>query len=108
MALLFLNHSIFDAQQVYSSLGQAVSLAKEKGRNRIQVYQSDDEQLRSHAKEMEAIHEVAEALQENRLLLYRQQIKSLNEDSISHFEVLVRMRSAQGEINSTSTLYSCC
>jgi len=98
IGVIILDHSIFDAQQVYSSLGQAVSLAKEKGRNRIQVYQSDDEQLRSHAKEMEAIHEVAEALQENRLLLYRQQIKSLNEDSISHFEVLVRMRSAQGEL----------
>ncbi len=100
IGVIILDHSIFDAQQVYSSLGQAVSLAKEKGRNRVQVYQSDDEQLVLHAKEMEAVHEVAEALKEDRLLLYRQEIKSLSQQQQqqqrNHFEVLVRMRSAQG------------
>ena len=77
---------------MYSSLGQAVSLAKEKGGNRVQVYQSDDEQLVLHAKEMEAVHDVAEALKENRLLLYRQAIKSLNQQQSSHYEVRIRMR----------------
>lgn len=98
IGVIILDQSIFDAQQVYSSLGQAVSLAKEKGRNRVQVYQSDDEQLLKHAKEMEAIHEVAGALKENRLLLYRQQIKPLQNKNDSHFEILVRMKSAQGEL----------
>lgn len=96
IGVIILDHSIFDAQQVYSSLGQAVSLAKEKGRNRVQVYQSDDEQLVLHAKEMEAVHDVAEALKENRLLLYRQQIKSLSRQNSSHFEVLVRMKNSKG------------
>jgi len=96
IGVIILDSSIFDAQQVYSSLGQAVSLAKEKGRNRVQVYQSDDEQLVLHAKEMEAVHDVANAIKENRLLLYRQEIKSLSEQQSSHFEVLVRMRSEQG------------
>jgi diguanylate cyclase (GGDEF)-like protein len=98
IGVITLDHSIFDAQQVYSSLGQAVSLAKEKGRNRVQVYQSDDEQLVLHAKEMEAVHDVAKALKENRLLLYRQEIKSFSEQNSSHFEVLVRMRSTQGAL----------
>jgi len=98
IGVIILDNSIFDAQQVYSSLGQAVSLAKEKGRNRVQVYQSDDEQLVLHAKEMEAVHDVANALKENRLLLYRQEIKSLSEQQSSHFEVLVRMRSEQGAL----------
>jgi diguanylate cyclase (GGDEF)-like protein len=96
IGVLILDHSIFNAQQVFSSLGQAVSLAKEKGRNRVQVYQSDDEQLVQHAKEMEAVHDVSVALKEGRLLLYRQEIKSLNELSSSHYEVLVRMRNARG------------
>jgi len=98
IGVIILDNSIFDAQQVYSSLGQAVSLAKEKGRNRVQVYQSDDEQLVLHAKEMEAVHDVANALKENRLLLYRQEIKSLSEQQCSHYEVLVRMRSEQGAL----------
>ncbi len=96
IGVITLDHSIFDAQQVYSSLGQAVRLAKEKGRNRVQVYQSDDEQLVLHAKEMEALHDVAEGLKENRLLLYRQEIKSLKQSANSHYEVLVRMKNAQG------------
>ena len=98
IGVIILDHSIFDAQQVYSSLGQAVSLAKEKGGNRVQVYQSDDEQLVLHAKEMEAVHDVAEALKENRLLLYRQAIKSLSQQQNSHYEVLIRMRNSQGAL----------
>jgi len=98
IGVIILDHSIFDAQQVYSSLGQAVTLAKEKGRNRVQVYQSNDEQLVLHAQEMEAVHDIADALKENRLLLYRQEIKSLNKQKSSHYEVLVRMRSEQGAL----------
>ncbi len=96
IGVITLDNSIFDAQQVYSSLGQAVSLAKEKGRNRVQVYQSDDEQLVLHAKEMEAVHDIADALKVNRLLLYRQKIKSLKPNQHSHYEVLVRMKNPQG------------
>jgi len=96
IGVIILDNSIFDAQQVYSSLGQAVSLAKEKGRNRVQVYQSDDEQLVLHAKEMEAVHDVSDALKVNRLLLYRQKIKSLKPNLQSHYEVLVRMKNRQG------------
>jgi diguanylate cyclase (GGDEF)-like protein len=96
IGVIILDHSIFDAQQVYSSLGQAVSVAKEKGRNRVQVYQSNDEQLVLHAQEMGAVHDISDALKNNRLLLYRQEIKSLSEQKCSHYEVLVRMRNAQG------------
>jgi EAL domain-containing protein (putative c-di-GMP-specific phosphodiesterase class I) len=73
-----------------------VSLAKEKGRNRVQIYQSDDVQLIHHAEEMAAIHEVSNALQDNRLVLYRQKIKALSSQESSHFEILVRMMSPEG------------
>jgi len=98
IGVIILDHSIFDAQQVYSSLGQAVNVAKEKGRNRVQVYQSNDEQLVLHAQEMGAVHDISDALKENRLLLYRQEIKSLSEKKCSHYEVLVRMRNTQGTL----------
>ncbi|WP_157466384.1 putative bifunctional diguanylate cyclase/phosphodiesterase [Colwellia sp. MT41] len=96
IGVIILDQSIFDAQQVYSSLGRAVNLAKEKGGNRVQVYQSDDEQLVLHAKEMEAVHDVAEALKDDRLLLYRQKIKPLGRQGSCHYEVLIRMKNAQG------------
>ena len=96
IGVVILDDSQLDAEQVFSSLSQAVSLAKEKGRNRVQIYQSDDVQLIHHAKEMTAIHEVSNALQDNRLVLYRQKIKALSSQESSHFEILVRMMSPEG------------
>ena len=98
IGVVILEHSQLEAEQVFSSLSQAVSLAKEKGRNRVQIYQCDDEQLIHHAKEMAAIHEVSNALQDNRLVLYRQKIKALKTRESSHFEILVRMMSPEGEL----------
>jgi len=95
---VILDDSQRDAEQVFSSLSQAVSLAKEKGRNRVQIYQSDDKQLIHHAKEMVAIHDISNALQDNRLVLYRQEIKALSDQKSTHFEILVRMISPEGEI----------
>jgi diguanylate cyclase (GGDEF)-like protein len=96
IGLISLDQSIFDVSQVFSSLGQAVSLAKEKGRNRVQVYQSDDVQLVDHAKEMKAVHNVTEALKNDAFILYRQRIKALSTDESEHYEVLVRMK-GEGE-----------
>ncbi len=93
-----LDSSIFDAAQVFLSLGQAVRLAKEKGRNRVQIYQSDDKQLVLHANEMEVLHDITQALKDNRFILYRQKIKSLTNEKHAHFEVLVRMMSKQGRL----------
>lgn len=93
-----LDLSIFDAAQVFLSLGQAVRLAKEKGRNRVQIYQSDDKQLVQHANEMGVLHNITQALKENRFVLYRQKIKSFTSDKHSHYEILVRMKSKQGKV----------
>jgi len=93
---VIIDDSQLATEQVFSSLSQAVSLAKEKGRNRVQIYQSDDKQLIHHAKEMMAIHEVSSALQESRLVLYRQKIKALSGRQTAHFEILVRMISPEG------------
>ncbi len=93
-----LDSSIFDAAQVFLALGQAVSLAKKKGRNRVQIYQSDDEQLIQHANEMEVLHDITQALKEDRFVLYRQKIKSFTNDKYAHYEVLVRMMSKHGKI----------
>jgi len=93
-----------NSEQVLASLAQAVSLAKQKGRNRVQLYQSDDKLLTQHAQEMASIHDLALALENNRLVLYRQEIIALqdhNEDN-QHFEILVRMKTTDGELKAPS------
>lgn len=95
-----LDNKQLNSEQVLASLAQAVSLAKQKGRNRVQLYQSDDKLLTQHAQEMASIHDLALALENNHLVLYRQEIKTLQnqkEDNL-HYEVLVRMNTAGGEL----------
>ncbi len=88
-----------DIEQVFSSLAQAMNLAKEKGRNRVQLYQSNDTQLIQHANDMAAVHELAAALKDNRLILYRQEIRALN-SMLAHqrYEILVRMKNKQNKL----------
>jgi diguanylate cyclase (GGDEF)-like protein len=87
-----------DCEQVFSSLAQAVHLAKEKGRNRYQLYQSNDLQLIEHADAMNAVHDVAWALKKNSFVLYRQEIRSLYDKSNKHYEVLIRLKSENGKL----------
>ncbi len=95
-----LDEKQLDSEQVLASLAQAVSLAKQKGRNRVQLYQSNDPLLTQHAEEMLSIHDLALALEDNRLVLYRQEIKALQsqDEPQQHFEILVRMKTPEGEL----------
>ncbi|MBU2971932.1 EAL domain-containing protein [Pseudoalteromonas sp. C2R02] len=87
-----------DSQQVFSSLAQAVYLAKEKGRDRYQLYQSNDLLLIQHADEMNAVHDVTWALSNNRFVLYRQEIRALYDKPNTYFEVLIRLKNEDDKL----------
>ncbi len=67
--------------------------AKENGRNRIQVYMAEDEELARRSGEMGWIARIQKALDENRFVLYSQRILALGSGSGSgdHYELLLRM-----------------
>ena len=67
--------------------------AKEKGRNRIQVYMPEDEELTRRSGEMGWISRIQKALDEDRFVLYSQRILALGNDTDSgdHYELLIRM-----------------
>lgn len=73
--------------------------AKYRGRNRIHVYREDDMERAQHQGEMQWIRRLANALEEDRLVLYCQQILSLG-DVREHVgcEVLARLRTEDGTI----------
>lgn len=88
-----------DIGTVLNSLSQAAKLAKQKGRNRVQLYQSNDSALQQHASEMSAIKDVRVALATNQFVLHRQRIVGLQDNaSQNKFEVLLRLKNSQGEI----------
>tara|TARA_R110002049_G_scaffold147342_1_gene310101 strand:- start:65504 stop:68110 length:2607 start_codon:yes stop_codon:yes gene_type:complete len=74
--------------------------AKERGRNQFHVYQVDDDELtRKHAEILRAAG-ITGALKEDRFMLYCQPIVSLSlgNRSIQHYELLLRLNDANGNI----------
>lgn len=74
--------------------------AKEKGRNRVQIYRSNDMELAQRVDEMTWVHRIQEALENQRFCLYAQEILPLrlNHAGGRHFELLVRLREHAGNI----------
>ncbi len=74
--------------------------ANERGRNQLHVYQVDDDELtRKHAEILRAAG-ITGALKEDRFMLYCQPIVSLSlgNRSIQHYELLLRLNDANGNI----------
>lgn len=78
----------------------ACYLAKDKGRNRVQVYTPDDMGLAQRHSEMGWVVRIRKALEEKRFMLYSQKILSLanSEGAGEHYEVLLRMRHEDGTL----------
>jgi diguanylate cyclase (GGDEF)-like protein/PAS domain S-box-containing protein len=74
--------------------------AKDQGRNRVHVYQPDDQQMVERRSEMKWLIRLKAALNEERLLLYSQRIQALSRDPAKRDfrEVLVRMIDPDGRL----------
>ena len=79
--------------------------AKEKGRNRVQIYHPQDVELLQRVDEMTWVHRIQDALEHQRFRLYAQEIVPLQQqrgDAGRHFELLLRLKDASGNIISPS------
>jgi EAL domain-containing protein (putative c-di-GMP-specific phosphodiesterase class I) len=84
--------------EVMSAADSSCYVAKDLGRNRIHVYTPDDLELSKRFGEMQWVHRITEALDDNRFILYAQKISYIGSASgtAEHFEVLVRMSDEDG------------
>jgi diguanylate cyclase (GGDEF)-like protein/PAS domain S-box-containing protein len=77
----------------------ACSVAKDAGGNRVQLYEAHDIAMARHRGEMQWVHRITEALDEDRFVLYSQEIRSLDEpDKGRHLEILLRLQDKKGNI----------
>jgi len=85
---------------VLSAADAACYAAKNKGRNRVHVYQLDDSQLQQQHREMQWAARIPKALEENRFCLYYQQIVPIaaQQPQPQHREILVRLQDESGEL----------
>lgn len=72
-------------------------VAKDLGRNRVHVYNESDQALSQRKGEIQWIQRLQEGMTNNTLILYRQQIKSL-QGCTSHNEILLRMLDNDGSL----------
>lgn len=87
------------AEEVLSEADAACYAAKEKGRNRVQVYEPGNAELARRHGEMRWVSRIRQALDEDRFLLYAQSIKPLVDKKEPVFcEILLRLRDEDGEI----------
>lgn len=95
-----INKNTESVQNIMSAVDSACYIAKDKGRSRIHVYQSDDSETAKHRGEMQWVSEIRKALEEDRFLLYQQKIvpSDLLEQEKQHIEILLRMQNSEGDI----------
>ncbi|MEZ5931554.1 MAG: EAL domain-containing protein [Alphaproteobacteria bacterium] len=91
----------------HSSVGEIMAeadlacyAAKDAGRNRVQVYQADDRELRLRRDEMSKASQIRSALDNDRFVLYAQPILPLadRDGEGSRIEVLLRMVRSNGTL----------
>jgi diguanylate cyclase (GGDEF)-like protein/PAS domain S-box-containing protein len=76
----------------------ACYMAKEKGRNRVQVYEPGDTELARREGEMEWLLRLNSAMEEDRLVLYFQKIVRMAAVTTIDYEILLRLRDEQGRL----------
>ncbi|WP_411993310.1 ABC transporter substrate binding protein [Agarivorans sp. DSG3-1] len=88
------------AQELIAQADNACFTAKSLGRNRVYLYQMDDQMLLERQGQMEWVTRIQQALREERFLLYAQAIVPVTaiDDDYLHYEVLLRMIDEAGRI----------
>lgn len=97
IGLVEITASSENAGAVMSAADAACYVAKDEGRNRIQVFQGGKGADRYG--EMQWISRIHRAIEENRLILYRQNIVTVaGTDGVEYAEILLRMQDENGTI----------
>jgi diguanylate cyclase (GGDEF)-like protein/PAS domain S-box-containing protein len=83
--------------RILSAADSACYVAKEEGRNRVHLYQPDDEAVASRYGEMQWAQRIGQAFEEERFRLYHQPIVPLAGGRPEMSEILLRMLDPRGE-----------
>ena len=88
-----------DLDSVLKAADSACYLAKDKGRNQVQVYAADDEEFSSRRGEMEWVSRITRAIEDSRFFLHCQRVASLADPAgTAYLELLLRMRDEAGGV----------
>lgn len=85
------------ADNVLKKADAACAIAKDKGRNRIQLFDTDDQSTQQHQAEVKWVAQLRQAIKDDKFVLYQQPVRALSNSSAGlHYELLLRL---QGDEN---------
>mgnify|MGYP003601479254 CR=1 FL=1 len=98
IGLVHIHQAPVTLEALMRAADMACYMAKEKGRNRVQVYHVDDTELSLRFGEMAWVQRLHVALEENRFCLYSQEITPLGnvQENGGHIEILLRLHDESG------------
>jgi diguanylate cyclase (GGDEF)-like protein len=105
LGMLALDDTVPSVGDALSGADQACYLAKDNGRNRVQIYHPDDKQVQVRRGEMRWVEHLHAALEQDRFTLVAQEIRAVGAraDADRHrpaqrFEMLLRMVAPNGDL----------
>jgi diguanylate cyclase (GGDEF)-like protein/PAS domain S-box-containing protein len=100
VGLVLLSPDLHSRQDALRVADMACYGAKEAGRNRVFVYQSEATEMSRRVGEMDWVQRLRSALDDNRFCLYAQEIAPLQSTSESgvHIELLLRLHDEKGQL----------
>ncbi|WRH64918.1 MAG: EAL domain-containing protein [Planktothrix sp. GU0601_MAG3] len=100
IGLVEIDHQTTDLATILSAADAACYAAKNQGRNRVNLYQANDQDLIQQRREIRWAAQIPRALEEDRFCLYYQPIVEVNPTSKSHKhgEILLRLRDISGQL----------
>lgn len=87
-------------EQLISNADLAMYQAKSRGKNTWHLFTVDDSVRKDLQERLTWKQKIVEALQEQRFILFYQPIMHIDSSTVSHYEVLLRMKDEDGTIHS--------
>ncbi|MFO1509214.1 MAG: EAL domain-containing protein [Steroidobacteraceae bacterium] len=95
------------SEHVLATAETACKAAKDRGRNRVEVFAQTDASLVQRRDDLAIFRDLTDAFEQNRFVLYAQPIESLWDPTrVRRYEILIRLRNAAGEPVSPSRFIS--
>ena len=100
IGLVHTDLGLVKTDELVRAADMACFLAKQKGRNRVHLHRTDDQDAIRHASEMSWVQRIHQALDDNRFCLYAQEIAPLaaEHETGLHLELLIRLKDESGAL----------